>query len=354
MFRGAIVTTIPSNDVKSSWRRVAARVLLILVMTLAAGTGGAWYWWRSQQGKLPEGLVSGNGRIEANQVDIAAKSSGRVREVLAQEGDLVTAGQVLARIDTSELQAQRAKYAADVASEEASMLEAKATVTQRQAELTLKDANLRRAIKLIVAAAISQEARDQAQSERDSARAVLEAAQKTVTARERSVVASQALVDQIDAQIADATLVAPVQGRVLYRLAEPGEVVSAGGKVLTIVNLSEIYMEIYLPSEQAMRVTIGSQARIVFDGADFAVPAKVSFVSPDAQFTPKQVETRSDRDKLMFRVKLRMPPSLIARHLNQVKTGTRGVGYVRLDPNPPNWPDFLQKRFLGDPLDAED
>jgi HlyD family secretion protein len=349
-----LVTTIPRNDENPSWRRTAAKVLLILVFTLAVGAGGTWYWWQSQQGKLPAGLVSGNGRIESDQVDIAAKSAGRVREVLAREGDLVTAGQVLARMDTTELQAQRAKYDADVASEEASMLEAKATVTQRQAELMLKEANLRRALRLVGTGAVSQENRDQAQSERDSARAVLEAAQTTVTARERSIVAAKALVDQIDAQIADTILVAPVRGRVLYRLANPGEVVSAGGKVLTIVNLSEIYMEIYLPSEQVMRVPIGSQARILPDGADFAVPAKVSFVSPEAQFTPKQVETRSERDKLMFRVKLRIPPSLIERHLQQVKTGTRGVGYVRLDPNPPDWPDFLQKRIQGDPVDAGD
>lgn len=298
--------------------------------------------------------MSGSGRIESDQIDIAAKLTGRVRDVLVREGDLVSAGQVLARIDTTELQAQRAKYAADVASEEASMLEAKATVVQRQAELTLKEANFRRALKLVGTGVISQESRDQAQSERDAARAVLEAAQTNVTARERSIEAAQALVDQIDAQIADTILVAPVQGRVLYRLANPGEVLSAGGKVLTIIDLSEIYMEIYLPSEEAMRITIGSQARIVFDGADFAVPAKVSFVSPEAQFTPKQVETRSERDKLMFRVKLRMPPGLIERHLDQVKTGTRGVGYVRLDPNPPNWPDNLQKRIQGDPIDAGD
>lgn len=328
--------------------------LLIFILLVAAGAGGVWYWRQSQQGKLPEGLVSGNGRIESNQVDIAAKSAGRVREVLVHEGDLVMVGQVLARIDTTELQAQRAKYAADVASEEASMLEAKATVAQRQADLTLKQTNLRRALTLVGTGAVSQQARDEAQSERDSARAVLEAAQKTVTAREMSIAAAKALVDQIDAQIADAILVAPVRGRVLYRLANPGEVVSAGGKVLTIVNLSEIYMEIYLPSEQVMRIPIGSQARIQFDGADFAVPAKVSFVSPEAQFTPKQVETRSERDKLMFRVKLRMPPSLLERHLDQVKTGTRGTGYVRLDPNPPNWPDFLQKRIQNDPLDAGD
>lgn len=354
MTKDPFVTTIPSNDTKPSRRRLFAKVLLILAAVLAAGAGGAWYWWQGQQNKVPEGLVSGNGRIESDQVDISTKSTGRIREVLVREGDLVTAGQVLARIDTTELQAQRAKYAADVASEDASMLEAKATVTQRQAELVLKRANLRRALKLVKIGAISQEDLDQAQSDHDSASAVLEAAQRTVTARERSVSAAQALVDQVDAQIADTILLAPVRGRVLYRLANPGEVLAAGGKVLTIINLSEIYMEIYLPSEQAMHVPIGSQARIQFDGVDFAVPAKVSFVSPEAQFTPKQVETRSERDKLMFRVKLRIPPSLVERHIQQVKTGARGLGYVRLEPNPPAWPDNLQKRIQDDPVDAED
>ncbi|PWB84576.1 MAG: secretion protein HlyD [Methylocystaceae bacterium] len=335
-------------------RRLTNVAVLVPILLVLAGAGGVWHWWQSRQDKLPEGLQFGNGRIESDQVDIAAKSAGRVREVLAREGDLVSAGQMLARIDTTELQAQRAKNTADVTSEEASMLSAKATVAQRQAELLLKEENLRRVLGLVGIGAASKQNRDEARSERDAARAILEAAEKTVTAREQSIVAAKAAVDQIDAQIADAVLVAPVRGRVLYRLANPGEVVSAGGKVLTIVNLSEIYMEIYLPSEQVMRVPIGSQARIQLDGADFAIPAKVSFVSPEAQFTPKQVETRSERDKLMFRVKLRIPPSLIERHIEQVKTGARGVGYVRLDPNPPDWPDFLQKRIEGDPLDAGD
>ncbi|WP_206681900.1 HlyD family secretion protein [Mesorhizobium sp. NZP2298] len=333
-------------------RRPSTTSVLIFVLIVAAGAGGAWYWWQSQQGKLPDGLVSGNGRIESDEVDISAKSAGRVRDVLVEEGDLVSAGQILARIDTTELLAERAKYVADQTSEEALLLEAKATVTQRQAELTLKEANLRRALTLANTGAVSEQTRDQYQSERDSARAVLEAAERNVTARERSIDAAKAVVDQTDAQIADAALATPVRGRVLYRLANPGEVVSAGGKVLTIVNLSEIYMEIYLTSEQAMRVPVGSQARIQFDGADFAVPAKVSFVSPEAQFTPKQIETRSERDKLMFRVKLRIPSSLVEDHIEQVKTGARGTGYVRLEPNPPDWPDALQKRFPGDPLDA--
>ena len=334
-------------------QRLTKTSFALLILLLGLSGAGAWHWWQGQQDQMPEGLVSGNGRIEADQIDIAAKSAGRVHEVLVREGDLVAAGQILASLDTTELQAQRAKYVADLAAEEAAMLEAKATVAQRQAELVLAEANLRRALTVSRSGAISEKARDEAQSEHDSTKAILEAAERNVTARERSIDAAQALIDQIDAQIADTQLASPVKGRVLYRLANPGEIVSAGGKIVTVVDLSEIYMEIYLPLQQAMRVPIGSQARIQFDGADFAIPAKVSFVSPEAQFTPKQVETRSERDKLVFRVKLRIPRALIDRHIEMVKTGARGIGYVRLDPNPPDWPDFLQKRFEGDPLDVE-
>jgi HlyD family secretion protein len=178
--------------------------LLISILLLGAGGAGAWYWWKSQQNKLPDGLVSGNGRIESNQIDIASKSAGRVQKVLVQEGDLVSPGQVLAYIDTTELQATRAKYVADLAAQEASRLEAKATVVQRQAELVLKEANLRRALNVVQSGAISQKEHDEAQSERDSARAILDAAQTSVTASERSIDAAQALINQTDAQIADA------------------------------------------------------------------------------------------------------------------------------------------------------
>ncbi|HXV31684.1 MAG TPA: HlyD family efflux transporter periplasmic adaptor subunit, partial [Sinorhizobium sp.] len=305
------------------------------------------------QSTLPEGLAFGNGRIEADQIDISAKSAGRLRNVLVQEGDLVSAGQTLAQIDATELEAQRAKYLADETAEEASMLEAEALVAQREAEYKLREANLQRALALVDKAAVSIQSRDQAQSERDASRAALEAAKTNVIARERSIQAAKALVALIEAQIADATLKSPVKGRVLYRLAKTGEVVGAGGKVLTIIDLSEVYMEIYLPAQQAMQVPIGSEARIQFDRVDFAVPAIVSFVSPEAQFTPKQVETLDERNNLMFRVKLRVPQELVDKHIDQAKSGTRGVGYVRLGSNPPDWPEFLERRFPGETSEIE-
>lgn len=326
----------------------AALIALILVVVLI--------YWSSTKKKsdLPDGIVSSNGRIEAEQVDIMAKSGGRVDKLLVQEGDMVFAGQILAQIDTTELQAERARYRANQASARASAEEANATVDQRLAELVLKRANRSRALAIAASGSISQQTRDEAVSEDAVARATLLAAKKSAASSIRSVDASKAQVRQIDAQIADATLTAPSKGRVLYRLARPGEVVSAGGKVLTIVDLSNVYMELYLGATQASRVPLGSQARILVDGSEIAIPAKVSFVSPEAQFTPKQVETQSEREKLVFRVKLRLPQAYIARHIAQLKTGSRGTGYVRLDANPAAWPTNLQKRQNGDPVDAQD
>ena len=121
----------------------------------------------------------------------------------------------------------------------------------------------------------------------------------------------------------------------------------SGGKVLTLVNLGDVYMEIYLPAQEAVKTKLGAEARIVLDVApEYAARAKVTFVAPEAQFTPKEVETRSERDKLMFRVKLSVPPERILPVIERIKTGIRGVGYVRLDDSA-TWPERLDRPFPG-------
>ena len=149
---------------------------------------------------------------------------------------------------------------------------------------------------------------------------------------EQEVKVAEANVATIQTRIDDATLKSPVHGRVLYRLAEVGEVLGAGGKALTLVNLNDVYMEIFLPSEQATRLKIGAEGRLTVDYAPGrAIAGYVSFVSPEAQFTPKQVETRSEREKLMFRVKIRVPEKTVESYIELIKTGVRGVGYVKVD-----------------------
>ena len=130
-----------------------------------------------------------------------------------------------------------------------------------------------------------------------------------------------------------------------FRLAQPGEVLGAGGKVLNLVDLSDVYMSFFLPETVAGRIALGSDVRIVLDAApNMVIPAKVSFVSATAQFTPKTVETASERQKLMFRIKARIDPELLQKHLNQVKTGLPGQAYVLAEPGA-QWPANLQVKL---------
>ena len=314
------------------------------IVAVAVVFGGYFYWQDQLNSRLPDGIAFGNGRIEAVQVDISTKIAGRMQEIFANEGDLVQSGQKVAIIDTAQLKAQHLKAQADIASAVSEVAAAEASIAQAKALLKLSEQELERASRLVAQGHTSKETYDTRVSNRDVAEANLKAAEAILVSRLRSVDAASAVAQEIKTQIDDGLLVSPMIGRVLYRLAEPGEVLGSGGKVLTLINLGDIYMEIFLPSAQAHRVSIGSEARIKIDILDFAIPAKVSFVSPESQFTPKQVEIPSERDKLMFRVKVRLPQELVLKHIDRVKTGVRGMAYVWLDgASKPEWPEFLQK-----------
>ena len=154
--------------------------------------------------------------------------------------------------------------------------------------------------------------------------------------------AADADIARIQADIDDSLLTAPREGRIQYRIAQPGEVLSAGGRVLNLVDLTDVYMTFFLPEEVAGKVSLGADVRLVFDAIpDIPIPAEVSYVASVAQFTPKTVETQSERQKLMFRVKARIDPALLRKYIKLVKTGIPGVTWVKLDPAA-EWPEALQ------------
>jgi HlyD family secretion protein len=311
------------------------------LLVAGGAVGGGYYWWRTQQDQLPDHIASGNGRIEAEEVHIATKYAGRVAEVLVEEGDTVEAGQVLARMDTAELMASLAKADAEVAEAEEDVAEAVAQVAQRVSELTFANQELVRASFLINKGHVSQARLDQRQTERDAAKAALEAARAHLLSTQRAVESAAAEARRIQTRIDDSELKTPRDGRVQYRLAEPGEVLAAGGKVVTVLELTDVYMTIFLPTAQVGRVRIGSDARIVIDAVpEYVIPARVSFVAAEAQFTPREVETRSEREKLMFRVKVKIDPELLRLHREKVKTGLPGEAYVLLGPDG-GWPARL-------------
>jgi len=326
---------------------------LIWIVAAVVAIGGyfGYQHWRELQSALPKGIASGNGRIEAKLVDIAPKEALRVKEILVDEGDLVKPRQVVVRMDTATLNAQLAEAKLNVVANQEKEAISKATIVKREAEIDLAKTEVKRSTALVKERAGSQRELDVHRMALKSTTAGLEEERAKLRTTEQEVKVAAANAAIIQTRIDDATLTSPVTGRVLYRLAEVGEVVSAGGKVLTLTNLDDIYMEIFLPSEQAAKIKNGAEARLTLDALPgAAVAGYVSFVSPEAQFTPKQVETKSEREKLMFRIKIRVPEEMVESYIDVVKTGVRGVGYVKLDDSA-EWPAFLQN--LLKPREAE-
>ncbi len=342
----------------------------LLVPALVAMAVFAWLRW--QEAAIPEGFASGNGRLEATEIDLATKLPGRLEALLVSEGDFVTAGQVLARMRVDDLQAQhdeararteQARQAvsgaqAQVALRASDHQAALAVVVQRESELDAAERRLARSESLARSGVLAvqdldddrtrvrslQAALAAARAQANAAEAAIAAARTQVSSAEANVAAADATLARISTELEDSVLRAPRDGRVQYIIARPGEVLGAGGKVLNLVDLSDVYMTFFLPEVAAGRLAIGSEARIVLDAApQFVVPATISFVASTAQFTPKTVETASERQKLMFRVRAQIDRDLLLRNLPKVKTGLPGVTWVRID-STAEWPPELSLR----------
>ncbi|HRP29784.1 MAG TPA: HlyD family efflux transporter periplasmic adaptor subunit [Burkholderiaceae bacterium] len=347
------------------WKRGA-----LLAVAAVAVAAAAYYAWGRFNSRGPgEGFIGSNGRIEATEIDIAAKTGGRLQDVLVREGDFVEKGQPLAHIQVDVLNAQRDEAKAQIAQAKTAVATAQAQVAARQSDrhsalaaiaqheatLTAARAKFRRSSELAaqgmwprqdldndLASMKSAEANTSAaRAQAKAAQSAIDAARSQVAGAQAAVTAGEAALARIEAEIDDSTLRAPLAGRVQYRVANVGEVVPAGGKVLNLVDLSDVYMTFFLPAADAGRLAIGSEVRIVLDAApQFVIPARISFVSATAQFTPKTVETASEREKLMFRVRAQIDRELLLKHLTQVKTGLPGMAWVRTDPTR-EWPASL-------------
>ncbi|WP_245257530.1 HlyD family secretion protein [Methylocapsa acidiphila] len=335
---------LPAEPTGRSWLRRA-----ILVVLIGAGAAGGFFYWRHFRAPpLPAGIVFGNGRIDAEEIDIDTKFAGRVAQLYVEEGDMVKAGQIIARMDTQDFEATLKKDDALVRQNEHLLMEAQANVAQLESQLKLAQQELDRTSALLKRGYATRELYDQ------RLQAFNGTSQGLIAARARAIQASHALeaaqhdVELVKVNIADNTLVAPRAGRVQYRIAEPGEVLAAGGKVFTMLDIGDVYMAIYLPTLDAGRVKIGADARIVLDAyPEHPIRAKVTFLATQAQFTPKAVETKSERDKLMFRVKVRIDPDILTKYAESLRTGLPGNAYIRVDQKV-EWPDWLRSRPASD------
>jgi HlyD family secretion protein len=353
----------PATAKRKKWSR-----LLVILAVIALAGAAAFYAWQRLHPKNV-GLASGNGRIEATDIDIAAKIAARIEKIFVDEGDFVRAGQLVVQMQTdtleaelNEARAQRDMAVHDVNASEAQVIAKESLKAAAIATVGVKEANLDGAHRRLVRTEeltkqkvtppqqldddrASEHAADAAvkaaQADVAAAQAAIEAARAELVKAKSAVTSAEASIARTEADIRDSALKAPRDGRIQYKVAQEREVLSAGGKVLNMVDLADVYMTLFLPEKQVGRVSMGAEARIILDAApNLVIPANVTFVADVAQFTPKTVETQEERQKLMFRVKATIPADLLRKHLSKVKTGLPGVAYVKIDPNAA-WPANL-------------
>ncbi len=283
-----------------------------------------------------------SGHVEATEVQVAAEVGGRLIELRVAEGDRVKRGDLLARIDTrdTELQIDRARAERAGADAQLRLLQAgsrpedvrqaqaqlQATETDAaaaQAELTAAEADLERFEALLRANAGSQKQRDDARARADVARErVRGAAERTRAAREglarlragarsQELDAARARVAAMDAQLAvlekgvkDAEVISPVDGIVSTKLADQGEIIAARTPLVVVTDLDHAWANLFVPEPMVPRVKIGQAATVFTDAGGPGIGGKVTFISPKAEFTPRNVQTADERSKLVYRVKV--------------------------------------------------
>ena len=309
-----------------------ARRLLITAVLLTIG---------ACREREPSNTIRASGHVEATEVQVAADVGGRILELRAAEGDRVAAGDVVARLDTRDVELQIARARADRAAADAQLrflqrgsrpedvrqAEAQADAASADAaaaagELKAAETDLQRFESLLAANAGSQKQRDDARARVDlarererSARDRVRAAREVVArlqggATREELDAARARVAAADAQIAvlekaraDATVVTPVAGVVTQTLADAGEIVSPRMPLLVVTDLDHAWANLFLPEPIVPRIALGQEVTILTD-AGGRMPGKVTYISPQAEFTPRNVQTADERSKLVYRIKV--------------------------------------------------
>ena len=348
------------------------RKVLLAVLLAAAASGGWWLYQQQESTALPDFVFHSNGRLELNRLDVASLYPGRVERVLVAEGDAVKANEVLVELSSAQSSGQLA--AAQAATLRAAELvqRARAGVTQAQqavaradaeiaayrqqqkvAKLELDNAKQMRREDLVSASELAKRQADferatasvkAAQAARAEAQAAVAQGQAAVAEAEAGVKQAQAQADTAASADADMAIRSPLTARVEYRLVEPGTVIGAGSRVISLLDPADVSMNVFLPNATVGGLRVGDEARLVLDGIDAVFPAQVSFIASEAQFTPKAVETADEREKLVFRVKLKVPADVAQRYDRLLKGGMTGDGYVRRDSSQA-WPLALEVRL---------
>ncbi len=304
------------------------------------------------KGEEDKNRISASGTIEAVEVTISSKLSGQVEKVNVREGDNIKAGEMLAVIDSSSLgiQLEQAEAGTELAEAQLELVlkgaraedirQAEEALKQAEANLAVAEQDWQRLRTLAERESATQKQRDDAEArykvafaQHETAKQALEKARKL--ARPEEIRAARARLNQASAardlikkSIADSTILSPISGIVTHKIVEAGEFVVPGSPILTVADLANVHLEIYVPEKELGRIRLGQSAEVKIDSfPDGVFTGKVIFISPEAEFTPKNVQTKEERVKLVFRVKIEIPnPEYI------LKPGMPADAVLRIEP----------------------
>lgn len=343
------------------------KLLLATLLVMAAGGAYLWHQIKGEQTEL-SGIASVNGRLELERLDIATLYAGRVEEMYVKEGQNIEKNQPLARLSSTQSQnqvnsaeAQISAAKAQVESAKAQKLRASEAVARANAEmvaqqqqvsvtkLELENAKKLRRENLVSASELERRqasykaalaAVETAKAAKAEAQAAVNQAQAGVSQAQAGVSQAEAMASQATSQNDDMLIRSPIAGRVEYRIVDVGNVVGMGAKVVSLLDTTDVYLNVFLPAYQSNSLKIGEEARIKIDGSDYVFPAQIGYVASDAQFTPKSVETMEERTKLMFKVKLQLSEEMAKQYAGFFKGGMTAMGYVKYD-HSIDWPESL-------------
>ena len=290
--------------------------------------------WKNQQLQAEElvGIAAVNGRLELKRLDVATLYPGRVEEILVQEGDEVKINQPLARLSSTISQTHVIAALEQKKRAEETVSRALAEIDARQQQAKVAKLELDNAFKLRRDNLISSTELERRQSAYNASLAAVNTTQAAKAEAEAAVAQAQAQLEKAQSQYEDMIIKAPKDGRLEYQIAEVGNVLGAGGKVVSVLDPTDTYINVFLTAQQMNQIKLGDDARIVIDGINAVFPAKITFVANNAQFTPKSVETTEERAKLMFKVKLQIPVDIALKYKGLLKGGMTAIGYVKYDP----------------------
>ena len=291
----------PAAD-RVSRRRLLVAGALVLVVALAGVAGWRLFFATPA---LPPGIIAVSGRIEGDDSAIAPKTAGRLREIAVREGDQVEAGAVIAVLDDEQIRAREQQAGAALRQAEARLAAAQAQQVQAEASHAQAKWDREAFTRLFQEGGVAEQQARQAQNTERTQAAAVVATQRQVGAAQADVEGARAQLVEAQANRKDLKVLAPFRGTVATRTAEPGEVVTAGTPIITLIDLGRVYLRGFVPEGQIGRVRVGQPARVYLDSAPTTpIDAVVMRIDPQASFTPENTYFRDERVKQVVGLKL--------------------------------------------------